>query len=105
MIGVDLRALARADQARGLEAVDARHAHVEQDHREVVLEREAQRLLARLRHHQVLPERREQLLQREQALRLVVDEQDLRLLERLLFGGARLGLQLFDLGEVVHPTS
>jgi hypothetical protein len=38
---------ARADELGGLEAVHARHVHVEQDHRALVVEQPAQRLLAR----------------------------------------------------------
>ena len=49
MIGVSLRLLALADQPRRLVAVEARHQHVEQDDRELLLEQEAQRLLAGLR--------------------------------------------------------
>jgi hypothetical protein len=58
-----------------------------------VLQRELQRLLARRRGEQLVAERREQLLQRVQALRLVVDEQDLRLRRRL---GGGLGVELGD---------
>ena len=63
------RALARLDQPRGLEAVHARHLHVEQDHGEVALEQAAQRGLARLRAHESLAERLENRLEREQVLR------------------------------------
>ena len=72
-----LRALARLDQPRGLEAVDPRHLNVEQDDGEVVEEELAQRLVPRVRPDQRLAERLEDRLQREQVLRPIVDEQDL----------------------------
>ena len=72
------RALARVQQARGLEAVDAGHAHVQQDQCEVVLERRAQRFLAGVGEQQPLTEALEQRAQGQQVLRLVVDEKDIR---------------------------
>ena len=71
-------ACARAllDQLRGLEPVEARHAHVEQDHREVLLEQHAQRSVPRGRRPQRIAERIEHRLERPQILGLVVDEQD-----------------------------
>ena len=59
----------------------------------------------------ILLERGEQLLQRVEALRLVVDEQDLRLREARRGGlglALRSGLRALDadhLGEFAHPTS
>ena len=70
------RALAGADQLRRLEAVQAGHLHVEQDHREVVLQQRAQRLVARPRRHEATFGRGQHRLQREQVLVAVVDEQD-----------------------------
>jgi hypothetical protein len=71
------RFVAGADQARRLEAVEIRHLHVEQDDGELLIEQMAQRLLARLRHDQppVVVIRKDRL-QREQVVRLVVDQQD-----------------------------
>ena len=49
MIGMWRRARVLLDERRRLEAVHARHLHVEQDEREVLLQDVAQRLLARAR--------------------------------------------------------
>ena len=66
------------DQLDGLEAVEAGHAHVHHDHREVVVEQALERLLARAGAHQAMAERRQHDLEREQVLGLVVDQQDVR---------------------------
>jgi hypothetical protein len=50
----DPRTRALADQLRGLEAVHARHPHVEQDNREIVVERAAQGFLAGICQQEVL---------------------------------------------------
>ena len=70
------RPLALLDQLGRLEAVEPRHLDVEQDHRELVVEEVAQRLLAGLGADELLPERLEDRLEREQVLGPVVDEQD-----------------------------
>ena len=80
------RALPLLDQARGLEAVDPRHLHVEQDHGEVPAEQLPERLLAGVRAHELLPERLEDGLEREQVLGAVVDEEDGRGRRRLAHG-------------------
>ena len=74
------RALELLDQLGGLEAVHARHLHVEQDHGELVVEQAPQRLFARLDADELLAERLEDRLEREQVLGPVVDEQELGLL-------------------------
>src|SRR5688500_12515004 len=71
------QALDAADRRRGLEAVDARHAHVEQDRGVLVLQHLAQRLFTRARAVQTRAQILEQRAQREQVLRLVVDQQQL----------------------------
>ena len=70
------RALAFPDQPRRLEAVDARHAHVQEDHRKLLLQDAAQRLFAGIRQHQVLPQALQQLLQRHEISPVIVDDQD-----------------------------
>ena len=70
------RALELLDQLGGLEAVHARHLHVEQDHGVLVVEQASQRLFARLDADELLAERIEDRLEREEVLRPVVDEQD-----------------------------
>jgi hypothetical protein len=72
--------LSRLDHLGRLEAVQARHLHVEQDHRELTLEQAAQRVFARLGAHESLPERLEDRLEREQILGPIVDQQDVDLL-------------------------
>ena len=71
-------ALAPADELRGLEAVHARHLHVEQDDGEVLLQQRLERLLARPGRAQAHLQRLEHRREREQVLRPVVDEQDAR---------------------------
>ena len=71
------RALALLDQRRGFEAVQDRHLHVEQDHRDVLVEELAQSVLAGVGVEELLAERLEDRLEREQVLGPVVDEEDL----------------------------
>jgi len=61
-----------------LQPVHAGHRHVQQDHREVVGEQRLERLLARTRPHQLVVEDAEDRLQRQEVLRAVVDQEDLR---------------------------
>ncbi len=70
------RALAAADERRRLEAVEARHVHVEQDDGEVALQDFLQRVLARARRDHVLLQILEDGLQHEPLVRAVVDDQD-----------------------------
>jgi hypothetical protein len=72
------RALALLDQRRGLEAVELGHLHVEEDHGDLVAEELPERLVAGVRVQQRLSERREDAFEREQVLRPVVDEEDVR---------------------------
>ena len=72
------RARTRADVARGLHAVEPRHAHIEQDDREFLLQQATQSLLARAHAHDALPERLENGAQRVQRVLVVVDEQHAR---------------------------
>ena len=67
------RALAPLDQLGGLEAVEARHLHIEEDHGELVLEQVAEGLVSRRRGDKPVAERLEDRLEREQVLRAVVD--------------------------------
>src|SRR5262245_1681761 len=71
------RALEAADGRGGLEAVDAWHAHVEQDRGELALEHLAQRLLARSYAVDAGAQVLEQRGQRIEVFRLVVDQQDI----------------------------
>ena len=64
------------NEGRGLEAVHARHLHVEQHHREVLLHQRFERLEAGIHRHQVVAQRFEDGPVREQACRLIVDQQD-----------------------------
>ena len=74
-----LRAVAPADQRRGLEPVHARHLDVEQDDGEVPVEQPLQRLGAGLGPDQVLAEVGEDGLQGEEVLRAIVDHEDVDL--------------------------
>ena len=65
-----------ADHRGGLEAVHPRHAHVEQDRRDLHLEQLHERLVARLGAHEVVSEAAEDRLVSEEARGRVVDEQD-----------------------------
>ena len=67
------------NQRSGLEAVHARHVHVEQHHREFLRHHPFQGLCARVRHDQVLVEAAEDRLIRQQARRLIVHQQDIHL--------------------------
>ena len=80
--GRRLRALALADEGGGLEAVHARHVHVQQDHREVLVQDVLQRLLARLGLDQVLAELGQDGLQDDELVGTVVHEEDADLLLR-----------------------
>ena len=75
MIGVVRVPLARADERRRLEPVDARHVHVEEDEREVLLQQAAQRLGARPRGHQPQLGRRQDAVEDEEFLAAVIDHQ------------------------------
>jgi hypothetical protein len=76
------RLLAALDVLGGLEAVELGHLDVEQDERELVVQQPAQRLLARRDADQAARQRLEHGLERQQVLRPVVDEQDVRQLAR-----------------------
>ena len=67
------------DHRRGLEAVHARHADVEQHHRELVLHQARERLHARARADEVLAELAQDRFVGQQPRRLVVDQQDVDL--------------------------
>jgi hypothetical protein len=67
------------DQGRRLEAVHARHAGVEQDQGELVVQQPPERLLARAGAHQLVTQRLQDRLHRQEVLGLVVDQQDARL--------------------------
>jgi hypothetical protein len=64
------------DQFRSLQAVEPGHPHVQEDHREVLLEQHPQRAVPGARGDQRVAERLEHGLQRAQVFRLIVDEQD-----------------------------
>src|SRR6185437_10057845 len=69
--------LALLDQLGGLEAVELRHLHVEEDHRHVRAgQQDPQRVLARRGREQLMPERLQDRLERDEVLAPVVDEQD-----------------------------
>ena len=69
-------ALALPDHGRHLVAVQARQVHVQQDQREVPLQKVAQRLLPRRGLDRVGVQRGQRLFQREQVARIVVHQQD-----------------------------
>src|SRR5262245_15231887 len=69
------RALEAADGGGGLEAVDARHAHVEQDGGELALEHLAQRVLARIHAMDARAQVLEHSREGKEVLRLVVYQQ------------------------------
>jgi hypothetical protein len=58
-------ALPLPDQLCRLEPIQVRHLHVEQDHREVLVQQLTQRLPPRLRLHQVLAQALEHRLERD----------------------------------------
>jgi hypothetical protein len=68
--------LAAANQRRGLEAIEPRHVHVEQDQREIVFEHLAQRVVARGRRVEVLLQILEDGAVDEQLVGPIVDDQD-----------------------------
>jgi hypothetical protein len=71
-----LVAVAALDQLDGLEAVEARHAHVHHDHGEVVVQQALEGVLARGGGDHLTPERLQHGPERDQALGLVVDDED-----------------------------
>ena len=76
-----MRGLApRADELGRLEPVHARHVHVEQDHRRLIVEEPAQRLLARRGSDDVLVELLEDGAEDDALVEPVVDDQDVRAL-------------------------
>ena len=70
-----LRAGPPADQAGGLEAVELRHVDVEQDHRELVAQERAQRLVPGARGGHLHADVRQDRLERQQLVGAVVDQQ------------------------------
>ena len=64
------------NQRRGLEAVHARHLHVEQHHREFLLHERFERFEAGIHRHEVVAQRLEDGAVRQQPRRLVVHQQD-----------------------------
>jgi hypothetical protein len=74
-----LGALALANELGGLEAVHAGHVDVEQDYGEVVVEQAAQRLTPGIGADDGLPKLLEHRLERQQLVRLVVDDEDVDL--------------------------
>jgi hypothetical protein len=73
-----LRPLALLDQCGGLEAVELWHRDVEQNDRDVVTEKLAERVLPGMGKDQVLAQRVKDRLEGEEVLGAVVDEQDVR---------------------------
>jgi hypothetical protein len=67
------------DLPGGLEAVHAGHDDVKQDDRELVRERSLDGGLTGPDEDEFLVQRRQDRLEREQVLRAIIDEQDLRL--------------------------
>ena len=64
------------DHRRRFEAVDVRHANVEQDQREILAQQMAQRLASRAREHELPAGRGEQRLHRHQRFGVVVDDEN-----------------------------
>ena len=75
-MGVWRRALAAADQLDGLVAVETGHGDVHQDQRELLPQHRLQRLGPGIRAHERVPGVLEDRLERQQVLRMVVDEED-----------------------------
>ena len=71
------RFLARADHLGRLESVHLRHADIQQNGGEIVLQTQAQGVGSVLGEHEVLLERFEDRLKGQQVVRIVVDEQEL----------------------------
>jgi hypothetical protein len=85
------RLAARADELGGLQAVHARHVHVEQDHRALVVEEPAQRLLARGRGDDVLVELLEDGAEDHPLVEPVVDDEDVGSVRRAVTAGSSAG--------------
>ena len=79
-----LRALALLDQRRQLDAAHARHLDVEHDRRELVPHQAEQRLVGRRRADQRAVDVAEHHLEHVEVSRLIVDDEDLRLLVRCI---------------------
>jgi hypothetical protein len=71
------RRFASPDEPRCLEPVEVGHEHVEEDHRELVLEHGPQGVFARQGGDDVVVGARERGPERQDVLRAIVDEQDL----------------------------
>jgi len=99
------RARVGADQRRGLEAVEVRHLHVEQDDRELVDQQRLQRLAPRAGRHQPLAQRRQRRLERHQIRRVVVYQQDRRLRRPCDIGIRSLGPSVTLRAIVQSPTT
>ena len=69
------RPLARLDDLRDLEAVHARHLHIQKDRREIFAEHVLERFGTRVGANQALTQRLENRFEREQILRPVVHEE------------------------------
>ena len=79
-------AVTAADEFGGLEAVQAVHLHVEQDHGEVVALAPAQGFCAGMGFHQVVAEVVKNRIEGKKVGRLIIDQQDVhRLLGRQFF--------------------
>jgi hypothetical protein len=87
----------RPDELRRLEAVHARHVHVEQDHRALVVEQPAQGLLAGGSGDDVLVQLLEDGPEHHALVEPVVDDEDVRAVERRR-GGRRVGARCDDRG-------
>src|SRR5205823_3140797 len=77
------RTFSFTDQRRRLEAVEIGHLHVEEDDRELAIEKVLERAIAAVGAHEVLTHLVEDRLERQKVVRLVVDQQYVD----LLFGG------------------
>jgi hypothetical protein len=86
--GCGLGALPLADEGGRLEAVHARHVHVEQDHREILVQDVLQGLLAGLGLDQVLAQLGQDRLQHDELVGPVVDQEDVDLVVRQAARGA-----------------
>ena len=71
------RSRAAADQLGGFKAVHLGHSHVQQDGREIVVQKVAERLLAGVRQHQFFAQTAERRLQRHKVLRCIVHQKNL----------------------------
>ena len=77
-----------ADHRRELKAVELRHADVDQDDRDLVLEQNLQRLARRRRLDQILAESAQNHFVGEQLRGLIVDQEDIDLVDRAMRRGA-----------------